>query len=108
MNITKLFCFLFFITVVPAATYSQTDAIDSIKKVLAGKLPDTTRVQTLLTLAGEEYLSSPLLAMQDCEQAKIITEKIQYEDGKINVYGWLAYLFEQQGDIDKALDFNRQ
>src|SRR5436853_2091618 len=95
--------FLFFaLNLVFVFSFSQAQKADSLNKILAGKILDTVRVQTLIALAGEHYLSSPAVAIKDCEEARTISEKINYPNGISSSYGWLAFLYEQQGNISKS------
>ncbi len=71
-------------------------------------MADTLRVQVLIALAGEHYLSSPGLAKKDCEEAMRLSERIKYENGLVNACGWLAYLYEQEGEITLALEYNKK
>jgi adenylate cyclase len=79
--------------------------IDSLNSVLAGNLADSTRVKTLMNLAGEHYLSSPDLAIKDCKASLELAEKIKLDEGIGEAQGWLAFLYEQQGEIDSALSY---
>jgi len=83
-------------------------AIDSLNHILSGNIADTIRINALLDLAGEYYLSEPLLSINYCETALGISEKIKDEKKTTTCLGWLAFLFEQQGEIDKAIKFNLQ
>lgn len=78
---------------------------DSILKSLKGPMQDTLRVQGYIGLAEEHYLNNPEIAIKDCENALQLSRKINYQAGIINASGWLAYLFEQQGQISKALEY---
>ena len=103
---TKTNIFLLLFLAIQVYAEVKITKLDSLQKVLTGKIHDTIRVKTLIELAQEHYLSSPALAQKDCEEAKDISEKIKYDNGLVNAYGWLAYLFEQQGQIEKALAYN--
>lgn len=107
MSRTLLF-FLFSLHLISYSSFSQSPKADSLNKILTGKIQDTVRVQTILALAEEQYLSSPALAIKSCEEALALSEKINYADGLSSSYGWLAFLYEQQGDINKALDYNQK
>ena len=105
---TKTNIFLLLFLAIQVYAEVKITKLDSLQKVLTGKIHDTIRVKTLIELAQEHYLSSPALAQKDCEEAKDISEKIKYENGLVNAYGWLAYLFEQQGQIEKALAYKNR
>lgn len=112
MNCKKIFClFLIFcsLTGIHQKIRAQSKSVsisDSLKKVLSGTIHDTIRVQVYFKLAEEYYLASPSTAIQYCEEAKKLSEQINYTAGLTNAYGWLAYLYEQTGHISKALEYN--
>ena len=57
----------------------QNRTVDSLNSILSATTHDTSRVNTLLELASEYYLSTPSKAMEYCEQAKTISEKKNYK-----------------------------
>jgi len=58
-----------------------------------------------MEIAGEHYLDAPDLAIKDCESALALSEKINFEEGIGEALGWLAFLNEQQGNINIAIDY---
>jgi adenylate cyclase len=90
------------------STLVSAGIVDSLESVLKKQIHDTTRVITLIELAEQYYENSPEKAIRICEQARDISEKTNYESGLINSYGWLAFLYEQTGQIDKAIDYNNR
>lgn len=105
----KWYFVLFTLSVISLNVFAQDqNKIDSIQKVLQHPIADTMRVQTLLALAGELYNDHPDQAIQQCEKARQLSTTINYTDGLSNALGWLAFLYEQQGDIKKALDYYQQ
>lgn len=100
------FSFIVYCILLVQCVYAQKPVYaDSIRQVLKENLPDTTRVKLLLELAGEIYLSQPEQAAVLCEQAKTIAEKSNFPKGISNALGFLAYLSEQKGEINRALDY---
>lgn len=86
--------------------YSQDQfKIDSLTKVLETSLNDTNKVRTLILRTGAYALSSPKWALADCEQALKLSEKLNYPFGLMQSMAWLAYLSEQNGEIDQALSY---
>lgn len=81
------------------------EKIDSLFKELHNSETDTLTVDILIAIADETYLSNPSKTFTYCEKAKILSEKTGYKKGLSNAYGWLAYLYEEQGEIEKALDY---
>jgi tetratricopeptide (TPR) repeat protein len=88
-----------------SASAQNHSRIDSLSKALSGILPDTLRVNILLDLAQETYLSDPLRAEAQSIEAIELAEKSSYDRGRTMAYGWLAYLAEQKGNIEKALHY---
>ncbi|MGB5026087.1 MAG: adenylate/guanylate cyclase domain-containing protein, partial [Saprospiraceae bacterium] len=87
-------------------TYSQeASKIDSLNKILENYLNDTNRVRALIARAGSIAISDPKRAFSDCEQAFKLSEKINFPFGLIQSMAWLAYLHEQNGEINKALSY---
>jgi adenylate cyclase len=56
-------------------------------------------------LAEQLYLAAPKQASEHLEVALQLSRNIQFAWGEANCLGWLAYLYEQTGDIDRALDY---
>ncbi|RZJ30947.1 MAG: tetratricopeptide repeat protein [Flavobacterium sp.] len=107
MNIKTSFLILFLLTC--ESSYSQGDSlrqIDSLSQVLKKPLTDTQKVETLIALAEAYYTNAPSKAMAFCFEAKNLSEKINFQDGLANSYGWLAFLYEQEGKIPQALEYN--
>ncbi|MBL4716404.1 MAG: tetratricopeptide repeat protein, partial [Bacteroidia bacterium] len=67
---------------------------------------DTTNIKALLDLAEEYYLSNPDTAIVFCEKALFIAEKAGLKEEMADCYSWLAYLIEDKGDIQDALEYN--
>jgi adenylate cyclase len=99
-------CFVFLLLIMH--TQLSAGSVDSLEAVLKKEIHDTVRVYTLIELAEQYYENSPEKAILACEQARDISEKTGFETGLINSYGWLAYLYEQTGQIDKAIDYNNR
>lgn len=105
LNPMKPLLFLTFFISVGLSAQGPTHKIDSLNVELGKKIHDTVRVQTLMALGSEYYLSSPSTTFKYCNEAKDLSEKINYNDGLLNSYGWLAFLYEQEGKISNALSY---
>jgi class 3 adenylate cyclase/tetratricopeptide (TPR) repeat protein len=70
--------------------YSQNDEIDSLKSLVANAKEDSTKVKTLLTLAGKYHISDSSAAIQYASQARDLAEKIGFKTG-------LAYAYKTIG-----------
>ncbi|MBK7360271.1 MAG: tetratricopeptide repeat protein [Saprospiraceae bacterium] len=77
--------------------------IDSLIKALAGNQTDTLGVRTMLLLSAEYFISNPNRAFQYSQEANRLSDKLNYNFGRIQSLAWLAYFHEQNGQIDTAL-----
>ena len=96
-------CFLFCCSLSVIA--QNQHKVDSLNSFLQAQVADSNKVVAYIALAEEYYLSSPDKAIVFCEKAKLLAEKIQFSNGLSSAFGWLAYLYEQQGEVDKALEY---
>jgi class 3 adenylate cyclase/tetratricopeptide (TPR) repeat protein len=83
-------------------------AVDSLKKILSSNAPDSTRMKAFIGLAGEYMFSAPEISIDFCKQSLTLAERSKHAEGTGEALGWLAYLYEQQGNADLALDYNRR
>jgi len=104
----RFFALLNFFACLMMSGVSAQDKIDSLNKVLAGNMADSSRTKTLIELAGEHMQASPELAIKDCEASLALAEKIHLDDAIGEALGWLAYLQEQVGNADLALTYNNK
>lgn len=79
--------------------------IDSLLHQLAGTKADTYRVELYISLAQEYYMSAPNTSISYCMKAKALADSLNFTRGQTVALGWLAYLYEQQGELKKALEF---
>ncbi len=70
------------------------------------QIPDTTRVHALFDLANLYYIKYPDSAILICLEAKKLAEKIRFESGMAESYGWLGYLYREEGNFERALNYN--
>ncbi len=112
-KIYKLFIFFLFVYGFSNPAGIEAHNLDSVRQALktnvaskSGEARDSVRVKLLAALAGEIYLSDPDGAILVCEEALLISQKSNYQSGLSLSYGWLAYLYEQKGDLEKALNYN--
>lgn len=89
--------------------WTQSFAVkDSLFFVLEQATNDSIKVDILEQLATESYYTDPSEAIGYCLQMKEISEKSSYEYGQAVSYGWLAYLYEQKGNINQAILYNKK
>ena len=80
-------------------------SVDSLKqKIKSPNSPDTVKVNSHYYLALYYYQSRPDTAITICESALKLSEKINYNSGKAEGYGWLGYLHFVLGDAEKSLE----
>ncbi len=99
--------FLFFlIIVVSFNVFSQnTEKIDSINAIILNAKNDTIIVDNLLLL-GELYYTNYVDSATRCwEDAKKISEKINYKAGMADSYNNLAYIYDYMGNKPLALTY---
>ena len=103
----KLIHLIFFLhCLLPLATSAQEQQkIDSLNRIIALNRADTIEVQTLVELAETQYLSDPNATLITIKKVLDLSEKLNYKAGISNACGWLAYLYEQKGEIDLALTY---
>jgi class 3 adenylate cyclase/Tfp pilus assembly protein PilF len=84
---------------------SEALNVDSLKQIILKNTNDSNHVKALEALSEEVYLRFPDSAIANMLAAKAISEKINFNDGIAISYGWLAYLYEQKGSIEKAQEY---
>jgi signal transduction histidine kinase/tetratricopeptide (TPR) repeat protein len=100
------FLYLLFTIICFNVLSQKTTKIDSLQQLLSKNIHDTIKVEILFKIAEEVYLSSPDEAKKYCFKAEKLSNEIQFENGLAVAYGWLAYLYEQEGNIKEALAYN--
>ncbi len=109
MKQTFLFVILF-----PFLLFSQNKnsernrTIDSLSLALKNAKHDTTRCNVLLELASQSYLVNTSKAIEYCERARMYSEQSKFLKGRSDSYGWLGFLYGQQGEIPKALFYHQK
>lgn len=99
--------FLFGLTISEIAAQDLA-TVDSLQAVLKSDVADTFKVKAYIGLASEFISDSPSVAMGYCEQSLHLSESIQFPSGVGEAAGWLAYLYEQQGEIELAIRYNQE
>jgi len=100
----KIFLLFFFLLQI-IFVFAQQTKIDSLKIKLQDSKSDSEYVRTLFDMANEYYLSKPDTIFIISESALSISRKNNYKRGIAEAYVWEAYLYEQKGDIQKALNY---
>ena len=108
-SIMKYFLIVFFVVIFSDCIFcQQKSTIDSLTLELKNSKQDTSQVKILLDLTAEYYLSDPSRANEFCERAREVSEKINFNFGLAESYGWLAFFYKMKGDILLALDYYKK
>lgn len=86
----------------------NTLKIDSLLSAFKLQKQDTLKVDLLFKIAEEYYLSSPEKAREYCLQAQKLSQKTNFKGGLAVAYGWLAFLDEQEGKIESAINYYKK
>lgn len=97
-----LFLCCFSLTICLAQNNTKIDSL--VNQLVIGKA-DTLRVALYIELAEEYYMSAPNISIGYCLKAKTLADSLYYTNGQTVALGWLAYLYEQQGELKKALEY---
>ena len=100
------FLFLLFSTSVAASEIRTLDSLHALINNVA--INDTVKVEAYIHLAALNLDASPDKSMENCKQAHAISSKINYRRGILKACGWIAYLYEQFGEIDSAIYYNQK
>lgn len=82
--------------------------IDSLQNAYNQTGNPATKTLLLEEKIGNTYSTNPKLAIQYCEELKLHGEKLKDDNINISAMGWMAFLYEQQGDIEKALNLYQE
>jgi adenylate cyclase len=96
--------FLWFSLVgVAISGHAQNSEADSLKNVLAGQEQDTSRVNTLLQLAWNLRAENPPESMKYSEEAKALSEKLNFDKGKAMAWSTIGVLQYRRGELVEAI-----
>ncbi|MBU0765634.1 MAG: tetratricopeptide repeat protein, partial [Bacteroidetes bacterium] len=94
-------------------TAQQTGTIDSLKLILAGDFPDTSKISALGELGMQHYLYDLPLALDFWNRQLELANRCLKEKGrpdreflfqaKANAYGSIAYVYQTWGNLDTAV-----
>jgi len=91
-----------------AASAQEQQVVDSLNRLLLKPLHDTVKVEIYIDLSMQYYLSAPSKAFDYCEQARKISEASGFKKGLATAYGFEAYLYEQKGEVAKAMELYKK
>jgi class 3 adenylate cyclase/Tfp pilus assembly protein PilF len=97
-------CLITILLLAPLCSPAQDKhAVDSLRLMLRQASADSTRFKCLLAMAGEYIGPDPDSAYAICLRAGSIAAATGRPGDPGEAEGWLGYLEEQRGNIDKAL-----
>jgi serine phosphatase RsbU (regulator of sigma subunit)/TPR repeat protein len=83
--------------------------IDRLNEVIENpNSHDTLIVQTYFEMANYYYLKNIDTTIFICKKAALISERLDYQIGKSESYGWLSYLVNIKGDLSKAIAYQHK
>ena len=101
---TKLI--LFFSIVYSLFSLGRSAATDSIKAIINDpNVSDSISVEAQFALAWYYYENNPDTAIIICANATRMSEDKNFKWGMSGGYGWLAFLYRQEGKYDTALEY---
>ena len=86
----------------------QNPTIDSLKLVLANAMEDTSKVNILIAICQNEYRSSPDHAILYGNEARILSEKLDYQRGLANAYKYIGMGYYFKGDYWETINYWQQ
>lgn len=104
--IISIFIIIPIFTFAQKVDQQQKKKIDSLNYLLKNKNSDTSRVNNLNELAAI-YIEKAMFAeaMILVKESKTISEKINFENGKINSYSIIGDVLKNQGQVDHGIDY---
>ena len=85
---------------------AQNRKIDSLKQAVKMAKHDSLKINDFLLIASEFYLKKPDSAIKYSEKALDLSQKINSKAGLADSYGWLGYLYENNGTLNKACEYD--
>ena len=78
---------------------------DSLQQAINRAPQDSSRYKLMMELAGEILESDPDACLKLCISSYAFAEQIKFDEGIGESLGWIAYLYEQKGDIRQAIEY---
>jgi class 3 adenylate cyclase len=101
--IKRLGVFICFLALLNTSAWAQEKQIDSLNAVIAAAGEDTSKVESLLSLASYYYRSEPGLAIQYVTEARELAERLDYRTGIAYAYKGIGMAYYVQGNYIEAL-----
>lgn len=109
LNFFRLILWISLIVATIPSTFAYAagnQKVDSLKIELQKSKSATTKLDILKTLGTEVFEIYPNEAIVYFKQMRDLALKEKKPDYLGEAYGWLAFLYEQQGEVDSALVLN--
>lgn len=91
------------------SAYSQNNKlIDSLEKKISLTIPDTNKVNALISLAIEYSKKDSVKAIKNISMALDLSIKLNYTDGQIDCYNNLGVFYMDFSDLEKSLKYFKQ
>lgn len=85
--------------------FAQTNETDSLKALLETQLPDTSRIDILLTLAEKTRSSTPDESQGYSNLAYALSIDLEDLDRQAQALKWLAIVYESKGEYVSAMEY---
>ena len=105
MRIRIIFAFFALFAIVGAFGQSENPELDSLKTLLESDLPDTSRIDILLTLAQKTRSSNPNQSQGYSNLAYALSVDVDDKDRQAQAFKWLAMVYELKGEYVNANDY---
>lgn len=100
----KILCILFgnLLLLIHIAIAQNNEAIDSLSQMLKSRITEKEKVDTYIDIADEYLYSDHTNALKSAEKAMEISEKINYQEGKVEALTIQALVKKSQGQLVEA------
>lgn len=98
-----------FLLIATSIVASEVQSQDSLNTLLGdASVNDTLKVEAYIHLASLNLDAAPNKSMEYSKEALKLSSRINFPNGFLNASGWIAYLYEQFGEIDSAIYYNEK
>lgn len=96
----------FFLLFIPAFSFAQTNAMDSLTQALQHEKQDTSRIFLLAQLSNAYLFSRPDTALMLAQEGLMLAKKTSFAKGEAVCLNRIANTFSITGDYPKALQLH--
>jgi two-component system NtrC family sensor kinase len=105
MKRNSLFYFFILLLLVSKFAYSQTSVADSVNKLLAQKLPDTSRILLKIKLSNAYTFFMPDSGMLIIQEAMKESQQLHFAAGEAKALNVFGSLLRSVGELPQALEY---